>query len=338
MRKRNSLLNSKCYTCLLLCLIMIFATGGCTGKNSDDNNVKNSVYANVDNWVYAETDVAGKDADVFFVNPTVYKGTDEELVWEKYDKETKKSFVGAVNMEKGIYDDNARFFAPYYHQAALSAYYAPKAESKDIFDSAYSEVRDAFEYYMESYNDGRPLILAGFSQGAQHCIRLLKEYSDNEKFNRILVACYAIGWRFTEQEQAEYPDIQFAQGEKDTGVLIAFNSEAVDVQDSLMIPKGTKTLAINPLNWKNDGTVADKSMNLGACFTDYEGKITKEIPHLTGAYIDDNRGALKVTDVNPKDYPSVLFSDGIYHIYDYQFFYRNLEKNVQTRIESFLKN
>lgn len=338
MRKRNSLLNSKCYTCLLLCLIMIFATGGCTGKNSDDNNVKNSVYANVDNWVYAETDVAGKDADVFFVNPTVYKGTDEELVWEKYDKETKKSFVGAVNMEKGIYDDNARFFAPYYHQAALSAYYAPKAESKDIFDSAYSEVKDAFEYYMESYNDGRPLILAGFSQGAQHCIRLLKEYSDNEKFNRILVACYAIGWRFTEQEQAEYPDIQFAQGEKDTGVLIAFNSEAVDVQDSLMIPKGTKTLAINALNWKNDGTVADKSMNLGACFTDYEGKITKEIPHLTGAYIDDNRGALKVTDVNPKDYPSVLFSDGIYHIYDYQFFYRNLEKNVQTRIESFLKN
>ena len=242
MRKRNSLLNSKCYTCLLLCLIMIFATGGCTGKNSDDNNVKNSVYANVDNWVYAETDVAGKDGDVFFVNPTVYKGTDEELVWEKYDKETKKSFVGAVNMEKGIYDDNARFFAPYYHQAALSAYYAPKAESKDIFDSAYSEVKDAFEYYMESYNDGRPLILAGFSQGAQHCIRLLKEYSDNEKFNRILVACYAIGWRFTEQEQAEYPDIQFAQGEKDTGVLIAFNSEAVDVQDSLMIPKGTKTL------------------------------------------------------------------------------------------------
>ena len=338
MSKRNSLLNSKCYTCLLLCLIMIFATGGCTGKNSDDNNVKNSVYANVDNWVYAETDVAGKDGDVFFVNPTVYKGTDEELVWEKYDKETKKSFVGAVNMEKGIYDDNARFFAPYYHQAALSAYYAPKAESKDIFDSAYSEVRDAFEYYMDSYNDGRPLILAGFSQGAQHCIHLLKEYSDNEKFNRILVACYAIGWRFTEQEQAEYPDIQFAQGEKDTGVLIAFNSEAVDVQDSLMIPKGTKTLAINPLNWKNDGTVADKSMNLGACFTDYEGKITKEIPHLTGAYIDDNRGALKVTDVNPKDYPSVLFSDGIYHIYDYQFFYRNLEKNVQTRIESFLKN
>lgn len=338
MRRINSLFNLKHYTCFLLCLLMIFITGGCTGKASDNNNVKNSVYADVDNWVYAETDVSGKDADVFFVNPTVYKGTDEELFWKEYDKETKSSFVGAVNMEKGIYDDNARFFAPYYHQAALSAYYVPEEQSKDIFDLAYSQVKDAFEYYMECYNNGRPLILAGFSQGAQHCIRLLKDYSGDEKFNSILVACYAIGWHFTEQEQDEYPDIHFAQGEKDTGVLIAFNSEAVDVQDSLMIPKGTKTLAINPLNWKNDGTVADKSMNLGACFTDYEGKIIKEIPQLTGAYIDDNRGALKVPDVNPQDYPSVLFEDGVYHIYDYQFFYRNLEKNVQTRIESFLQN
>ncbi len=338
MKKRNRLFNLKRYTCCLMCLIMIFAAGGCTGKTSGDKNFKNSVYANADNWVYAETDVSGKDADVFFVNPTVYMGTDEELVWKEYDEKTKSSFVGSVNMEKGIYDDNARFFAPYYHQAALSAYYAPEEQSKDIFDSAYSEVKDAFEYYMECFNDGRPLILAGFSQGAQHCISLLKEYSGDEKFNSILVACYAIGWRFTEQEQAEYPDIHFAQGEKDTGVLIAFNSEAVDVQDSLMIPKGTKTLAINPLNWKNDGTAADKSMNLGACFTDYQGEITKEISQLTGAYIDDNRGALKVVDVNPKDYPSVLFADGIYHIYDYQFFYRNLEKNVQTRIESFLHN
>lgn len=75
-------------------------------------------------------------------------------------------------------------------------------------------------------------------------------------------------------------------------------------------------------------------MNLGACFTDYDGKIKTEIPQLTGAYIDDKRGALKVTDINSEDYPGELFDDGIYHLYDYQFFYRNLEKNVQTRINN----
>ena len=99
-----------------------------------------------------------------------------------------------------------------------------------------------------------------------------------------------------------------------------------------------KTLAINPLNWKTDSTPADKSQNLGACFTDYSGEITSEIPELTGAYIDSERGALKVTDVTPQEYPAGLsiFEDGVYHLYDYQFFYRNLEENVGVRIQAFL--
>ena len=62
-----------------------------------------------------------------------------------------------------------------------------------------------------------------------------------------------------------------------------------------------------------------------------------EIPHLTGAYIDSERGALKVTDVTPEEYPAgvELFEDGIYHLYDYQFFYRNIQKNVKVRIKAF---
>ena len=105
-----------------------------------------------------------------------------------------------------------------------------------------------------------------------------------------------------------------------------------------MIPAGTRTLAINPLNWKTDGTPAGKEENLGACFTDYDGTIVTEIPQLTGAYIDPERGALKVTDVTPEEYPPVLsiFSDGVYHLYDYQFFYRNLQENVSVRLDAYL--
>ena len=129
-----------------------------------------------------------------------------------------------------------------------------------------------------------------------------------------------------------------AAGAEDTGVIIAFNSEAEAVTDSLMIPAGTRTLAINPLNWKTDGTPAGKEENLGACFTDYSGNIVTEIPQLTGAYLDPVRGALKVTDVTPEEYPPVLslFSDGVYHLYDYQFFYRNLQENVAVRLDAYL--
>ena len=121
-------------------------------------------------------------------------------------------------------------------------------------------------------------------------------------------------------------------------MVITFNTEAEDIQSSVIVEGST--LGINPLNWKTDSTYADKSLNLGACFTNYDGEITKEIKNLTGAYLDPKRGTLKVTDINKEDYPASLpiFTDGVYHIYDYQFFYRNLQKNVGDRVESFLNN
>lgn len=49
---------------------------------------------------------------------------------------------------------------------------------------------------------------------------------------------------------------------------------------------------------------------------------------------------MKVTDVTPEDYPPVLpsFSGGVYHLYDYQFFYRNLQGNVSVRLDAYLKD
>ena len=241
-------------------------------------------------------------------------------------------------MEKGIYDAESRFFAPYYRQAGLSVYELPAEEREPYLALAYEDVRAAFDYYLEHYNEGRPIIVAGFSQGADMCLRLLKDRFADEEVNRLLVACYAIGWSITEEEIAEYPHLRFASGEDDTGVIISFNSEAESVTDSILIPEGTRTLAINPLNWRTDSTPAGKETNLGACFTNYSGDIVSEIPQLTGAYIDPVRGALKVTDVTPEEYPPGLsiFPEGVYHLYDYQFFYRNLQQNVAVRLDAYL--
>ncbi len=294
-------------------------------------------YSDAANWAYLETENTDKTADVFFICPSVYGGSDDACNMSLSDADTKESFVGAINMEKGIYDADSRFFAPYYRQIGLNVYDMPEADREPYLETAYADVRDAFLYYMDNYNEGRPIVLAGFSQGADMCLRLMKDLFDDEALADQLVACYAIGWRITEEDVAEYPQLKMATGESDTGVIVSFNSEAEDITDSLMIPEGTKTYAINPLNWKTDSTPADKSLNLGACFTDYSGEITSEIPELTGAYIDETRGALKVPDVSPEDYPAGLsiFTDGVYHLYDYQFFYRNLQDNVQTRILTF---
>ena len=313
-------------------LIAVLCLSGCTAKQEN-------IYAKAENWAYLETDTSDKEADVFFICPTIYGGDSENYNMALDDTETRQSFLGATNMEKGIYDTDCRFFAPYYRQVGLSVYQMDVQDREQYLEIAYEDVKQAFEYYMENYNDGRPIVLAGFSQGADMCIRLLKDCFADEEVKDLLVACYAIGWSISEEELQDYEHLKFAQGESDVGVIVSFNSEAEDVSDSLLIPAGTKTLAINPLNWRTDGTPADKSLNKGACFTDYDGNITSEIPQLTGAYIDDVRGALKVTDVTSEEYPPVLsiFDSGVYHLYDYQFFYRNLQENVSARIANYLE-
>lgn len=239
-------------------------------------------------------------------------------------------------MEKGLYDSQTNFFAPYYRQAGLNAYTMDASESDQYFDLAYEDVSKAFDVYLKDYNQGRPFILAGFSQGSEMLLRLMEEKFGDKALSDQLVAAYLIGWRVTPEELSKYPFLKMAQNSGDNGVIVSFNSEAVGVQTSLIVPD--KTMGINPLNWKTDSTPATASENLGAVFTDYAGGIVKEVPNLTGAYLDPTRGTLRVTDVTVADFPPVLsiFQDGVYHLYDYQFFYRNLQENVKERISNYL--
>ncbi len=318
-------------TSFFLAIYLFFiCISGCTGPTPQTD------YSLSENWAYCEME-ENTYADVFFLCPTIYTGDDNSYNMPLTDKKAKASFLGAIHMEKGIYDGNTRFFAPYYQQAGLHVYTLSEEKQEIYLQRAYEDVKASFSYYLEHWNQGRPLILAGFSQGADMCIRLLKDFAADQEIAKRLIACYAIGWRITQDELDTYPFLAVASGENDTGVIISFNSEAEWITDSLIVPQDVKTLSINPLNWKTDSTPADSSLNIGACFTDYEGNIVTEIPNLTGAYIDPERGTLKVPDINSKTYPAALdiFQNGVYHIYDYQFFYRNLQKNVQTRLQAY---
>lgn len=247
------------------------------------------------------------------------------------DTSAKESFLGATNMEKGIYDPYGSFYAPYYRQVGLNVYEMPLGDRETYLDLAYADVKAAFLYYLENDNQGRPIFLAGFSQGADLCLRLLKDCFADPAVNDLLVACYAIGWRITQEELAAYPHLLlWRKASRIRGLSLPSTARRKTSMIRCWFLRGSKSLCINPLNWRTDGAPADKAENLGACFTDYSGAIVTEIPQLTGAYIDETRGTLKVPDVNPEDYPPVLslFDQGVYHLYDYQFFYRNLQENV----------
>ena len=323
-------------TVWMLMLMLLF---GCAAAEAPDPGREPLDYSDEQYWVYMGTEDGETAADVFFIAPSAFGGKEGSYLMDLSNEKGRNNYIGAINMEKGIYDQNTRFYAPFYREVGYNVYILPEEEAKELMQSAYEDARDAFSYYMENLNGGRPFILAGFSEGAEMAIRLMKEFFGEESLQKQLIACYAIGWRLTEEETKEWPQLKPAQGEKDTGVIITFTTEAEDVTESAFIPAGMKTLAINPLNWKPDGEKADKTLNLGACFTDYEGTIQEEVPALTGAYLDAERGTLKVTDIDPEVYNATLpiLGPGVYHLYDYQFFYRNLQQNVQDRIQAYFK-
>ena len=307
----------------ILMILLVIGLTACSGQKKID-------YSNADNWAYY-VDNPEHDVDVFFIAPT--SGHDESYLMSMEDEEYKAAFVGATAMEKGIYDTEADFYAPFYRQVTLECYDLPESEQEKYLEMAYKDVERAFNYYMKNINQGRPYILAGFSQGADMVKRLIE---NDKKIDDKMIAAYAIGWNFTEDDLKKYPSLKMAQGEEDTGVIISFCSEAPDYNgNNIIAPE--KTIGINPLNWKTDDTVALKEENKGACFTDYSGAILTETAGLCGAYLDPERGTLKVTDVSPADYPAYLsfLEDGNYHLYDYQFFYRNLQENVENRIDAY---
>lgn len=107
---------------LLFALILVVTVTAC-----DNTKEPVSIYAQSENWAYLETEETAP-ADVFFICPTVYGGGEDNFNMSLEDETTKADFLGATNMEKGIYDEDARFFAPYYRQVGLAVYELPAEE------------------------------------------------------------------------------------------------------------------------------------------------------------------------------------------------------------------
>jgi hypothetical protein len=333
MKKINKRSHSGCFLFIWIFLFS-FLLSSCS--NSTEKSVSDIDYSDNINWAYLAEAVY--DVDVFFVAPTVFMGDDSTYNLDISNPDLRENFKGSVNMEKGIYDHQTNFYSPYYRQAGLNCYrirgYNNKSDNKQVnnaYEMAYIDIAASFDHYL-SISD-RDFVLAGFSQGGEMLLRLMKDKFGDKKLQDRLIAAYLIGWRVTDDD-LKYKHIKSAKAEDDTGVIISISTEAPFVDSSIIVPRST--ISINPLSWTTDTSYADRSLNLGAAFTDYKGKIIKEIPNLTGAYICPKRGTIKLPDIDPNEYPPILdvFKEGEYHIYDYMFFYRNLQENVRLRIES----
>ncbi len=297
-------------------------------------------YGDENNWALAEQEEQKeRAADVFLIAPTVSsKDKKESGNEDAEDEEWRRAVKNALAGQLGLFKETAACFAPYYRQATLAAYKASAQKKEECLKLAYLDVRAAFYQYLLQ-NPQRPFILAGAGQGGEMVVRLLKERSigRNKKLRRRLIAAYASGCCLSAEEAKNDKGLKLAAGELDNDCLVIFTTEAPATEESPLLPKGRRTVAVNPLNWQQDGTPATRQQNLGACIFDGEGKLLREEKHFTGAYIDRERGTVKVPYVDPGEYRVSYLPAGVYAPYDWQFCFRNLQKNVKDRTTAYLE-
>ena len=306
-------------------------------------------YSQKENW--CKFPEITKDVDTFYIFATEYiLGSFEEGAPD-YGSLDNKEMIEGMGVEyighATTYADDTNVFAPYYRQSGLK--YAGKIVERDgnldaaLLGMPYNDIVDALDYYFEHYNEGRPFIIAGHSQGSalvkQVLFRYFKEHQD---YYQRMVAAYVIGYAVTKEELETYPYLKFATGESDAGVIVSWNTEGpknaeVDAKTVVLMPGG---ISINPLNWKLDKTYAPASLNLGSLIVN-EQTGEPEIADIgADAQVNLARGSV-ITNAKaapmPEDTAKIAAAffgpDGRHE--DYTFYYNNIKANVAKRIATY---
>ncbi len=280
--------------------------------------------------------------DVFYIVPTcVFDWPDSTGATCHYmdigNPLHRAAVDGPLRLAQGIFGGEANFFAPYYRQITIESWMENDSTIEARFEVAYDDIESAFHYFLDSLNNERPFVLAGHSQGGKAVIELLKQEMDAETFSR-MIAAYPLGYPIRETDASPY--IVPATDAAGTGVCVTFNS--VSAPDRLPPLLQGSRMAINPLNWRTDGTPATKADHLGAVFLTDNGEIASEQAHIVSARLDTATQSLIVSGIDPEAYyvPSLagLFQPGNFHVVELNLFYRNLQENVKQRATTFLTN
>ena len=151
------------------------------------NDVADAI-PNSENWISDSL----KEVDVFYIYPTLYlKGEtwNADVNNKKLNNQIDKY---PVKFHASVFNNVARVYAPRYRQAIIDSYDDTLGNGVKALDFAYEDIKKAFEYYLEHYNNGRPIIIASHSQGTTHSRRLLKDYFDSTDLRSKLVCAYTI--------------------------------------------------------------------------------------------------------------------------------------------------
>lgn len=300
--------------------------------------IKASDYSNADNWLAKPTEITSQ-ADVFMLYPTAYAQKNENSSpVAKIDNATMRAGAQVFLATQGsAFDTSGNIYAPYYRQLDAKWLLTKSKEEQAQYTDGIpkADVIAAFDYYIKHENNNRPFILVGHSQGARMLKAIMYDYfKNNPGVSDRMIAAYVLGQSVTQQEMNDNPQVKFATGPDDTGVVVSYNTVAPDFTGTL--PTWDEgALAINPINWRTDGTPATAAENLGSYVRNDNGDYTK-VMNFADATLDPTRGLVVSSSVDKAKYEMPestrkIFPAGSFHNNDISFYYYNLQQNAENR-------
>lgn len=286
-------------------------------------------------------------ADVFFIHPTTYLCQDHghcTLMIERNrenslraglnqdpwnadlrdEKLNRFTDVGPIFHQASIFNGDCRIFAPRYRQAHIKAFFLQdKPEAVESLDLAYRDVASAFSYYLNEFYDGRPLLIAGHSQGSVHGVRLLKEFVEKTDLKEKLVAAYLPGIQIKKHTFEQLPLLNHPES---IGGFLSWRCfQRGAIPEELLAEQGDSQ-CINPLVWTDTSNQIDCEEAPG--LLDFNHRMSGPL----SVTIEPKTKVLLV-DL-PPDAPMKKFQN--LHIYDYRLFWTAIRKNVKLRIDRFM--
>lgn len=267
-------------------------------------------------------------ADVFYVYPTLnIENTDKRWNVPLDDsKQLKKIIESALPYQGSAFVEAGRFYCPLYRSAHVRSYYVSDPVGKAALELAYADVRAAFLYYLEHHNNGRPIILAGHSQGSTHCGLLLQEFFDGKSLQKQLVIAYLPGIGILPSDLKQIPLLTTPT---QTGGYVTWNTfkKRIDKKAYEMWYKGRAV--VNPVTWTL-AKEAPKDAHKGFLYFDekiYTGLFQTHL--IDGAiWIDRFRGKFVLMTLMMRNY----------HIGDINLFWQDIRENAKLRVQNFPEN
>lgn len=272
---------------------------------------------------------ASAAADVFFIHPTILTyAPKNEYQWNASVQDTYLNrLVDSTSIlnQASIFNAAGRVYAPRYRQAHYFAFVTEFKEDKAAaLDLAYSDVKKAFEYYLAHCNTGRPIIIAGHSQGTVHATRLMKEYFDGKALQKQLVAAYIIGIATPKNTFTSIPP---CQSPRQTGCFIAWTTFLQGYLPPWHPGEPTELVSTNPLTWTLDENFAPKELNPGGVSYGF-----KWVRHFADA--QNHQGILWTN--TPYVFGRSFVKIKNWHQADLNLFYAPIRTNAKERVIEFL--